>query len=137
MPYIPFGSKTEKSSINQKLVGAYLDKEDAIYLHLFALYKDKSISEILREIVSIYIEDKEGKEYIIGCVAQNAHEDWKQWFFKNKGKVGWKSPEQVSLRWNDFKNTAIQNLQKRKIPVNIIQEIIDKMEKLEYTTDEE
>ena len=131
MPYVPFAPKTEKSSVTHKLLGVYIDKDLSHFLHLYALYQDRPLSEIVRELLNDYVKTIEDQRTILATISELAHDEWKEWYLKNNGLAGWRNAEQVSNRWDDFKKEAINNLKKRKIPASVITEIIDMMEKLE------
>ena len=133
--YTPFAPKTEKALYTQKLMGVYIDKNEAVYLHLNALYKNTSISEILRELIKEFINKNENKDYIITQIAEKAHETWKEYQSKNIGKIGWKGAEQIAMRWDNYKIIAISNLKKKKIFPEIIDKIIRLMEEMELKHD--
>lgn len=131
MPFLPFATKTENHFNKRKMIGVYIEKEHASYLSLYALYRNTTISDILRELVFEYIQGKEKEEKLLQHIAKEAVTEWRRWILKNNGLPGWRNSEQLSNRWDDFKKEAVKNLKKRKIYPDIITKILDLMENIE------
>ena len=131
MPYIPFATTTEKRVDSQKMVGVYIKKEESLYLSLYALLLETSISGILRKLITDYIEDKEDEDAVLQIISKKAHDEWKKWYDNSQKCAGWRTPEQIGNRWNDFKNEAMNNLRKRRVEPKLIQKIMDSLEKME------
>ena len=125
-----FAPKTDSYSTDKKFIGAYVEKDEASYLSLSALHKDTSISDIIRDLITDYVDNK-NRENLLNDMEEKGHEDWKKWFLKNKNEPGWRGYDQIANRWTDYKVACALNLKKRKIYPEVIEKIINKMERLE------
>ena len=133
MGKMPFASKTDRYATKKKLIGVYMDKSIARYLSLYALWKDTTVSGVLRDLIYTYVKDKEKVEYMLNEIAKKAHDEWLEWYDRNmtKGIQGWRTAEQVGNRWDEFREQAESNLMQRRVDVKFIESILEKMQNLE------
>lgn len=72
----PFISKTEKTSLEKKLVGVYISREDANRLALLSLINNVSRSKILLSIIDKYLSKRMDLDTLIKKTVNTA---WKNW----------------------------------------------------------
>jgi hypothetical protein len=117
-----------------KLVGAYVPPQYADYISLFALYRNTTSSDIIRGLIGQFIENELPVDEIIASLVSSAHVEWEIRLADNEEKEGWKTPSNISMRYQEYQREIRSILTKRKIPDNVITQILKHL-KLMYEED--
>lgn len=126
-----FRSRSEDSVTRNKLVGCYIPREEAERISLYSVLKGTSRSQLLSKIILKYITSLPELDNSIQEIAEKALKDWQQKHLQNIGEPGYRTEDQISNRWEEYKKDLHHDLKVQRIPKNIIQEIITTMEELQ------
>ena len=132
--FIPKEPKKQDKE-HQKFIGLYIDKKLAKHLQFYALSIEKSVSEVIRDLISDKVEMVDSEEAIIEHLSKQAHEEWLQWYQRSKGLPGWRNFEQITNRYKDYKDRIHRTLRIKKVGEDIIQQLLEELDKIEIGED--
>lgn len=115
-----------------KLVGCYIARSDAHRIALHAILSDKTRSEVFQGLLLPFIETLPELEILLEQVTVYLVREWQSKSIQNASQNGWKSADQMTLRWNEYKEEIITQFKKKKLDVHLLQQIIQRLEILEY-----
>ena len=115
--YDPFKTSKDSSSwIAGKFIGGNIPLHVAEYLHLLALYSEKSIQGTLQSIIEEWCSEREPISTIIETLADRAHIEW------NRRK---KERELTKKHEAEYLEEIAQRLRKHKIKEEYVIKIVD------------
>jgi len=128
----PYKNGFLKPPAPDKLVGCYIARADSHRIALHAILSSKTRSEVFQELLLPFIEKLPELEILLEQVTVYLVREWQDKCIKNASQIGWKSADQMSMRWNEYKEEIITEFKKKKLDQHLLQQIIQRLEILEY-----
>lgn len=115
-----------------KLVGCYIARNDAHRIALHAVLSGKTRSELFQELLLPFIDTLPELEILLEQMTVYLVREWQATCIRNASQTGWKSADQMLLRWNEYKEEVIKAFKTKKLDPHLLQQIIQRLEILEY-----
>jgi len=126
-----FRTGTERSLAENKMVGCYIPRQDAERISLHSILNNKSRSKLLYKVIMKFITTLPELEPMLQEIALKCLKDWQTKQIQNLDVPGWRTSDQITNRWEDYKKELIHDLNARKITHKMIQDIISRLEELQ------
>lgn len=124
-----FPPKTNHYFETKKMVGVYLNKEEANHIALLSILAGSPRSSILKKIIREYLDKQNPIGSLINQISKFVLQDWKILEKSKKGLNGWQSKNEIESKFKMYQQELKKNLELKRIPSEIINEIILKMTK--------
>ena len=98
----------------KKMVGAYIPRPSSSHLALIALHSDKSITQILTEIINDYDQTHDREKLINEAAGKNVKQ-WKELIVVNAKDPQWRSDKKKWEQWGKYKYNIGHALKKRGV----------------------
>lgn len=114
-PRIRFGSKTERYFYDNSMLGAWVPNTKKHKLSLFCLLTNQTRSGIIQKHVVDFIDGLDNEEDLILQISNEAVSQWYEFVDKNHEGLGFRNPKDFEEKWEVFKASLIERLNKAKI----------------------
>jgi len=122
--------ETKKPKEDLVITGFNIHKDLLIKIKLYAVTQSTSASDIMRDVLREEMKSKPTTAELIETLAKNAHKEWCRLCEKNFRKQGWQA-KHLPKRYKSFIEKARTNLKKRGVWEEIIDMVVDQIDRLE------
>ena len=115
--------------VNNKLVGGFIPHQLHSHLMLLALVGDRTITSILHQLITGYVDNGTDKVEICDVLAKKALQQWDDLLITNNASA-WSETKRAS-QWDAYVQKCVLHLKNKKIAVEDIAQIINILTKLQ------
>ncbi len=126
----PFAIERDGHYKSGKMVGGYVPRHLAEYVHLLALYHNRTAQTVLRQIIEHWLEDQEPVGSILTALADRAYTEWLRRCREFAKDPDWKGLRDRSKHFTSYKKEVRTRLQKRKIADEYIERVLQELHRL-------
>lgn len=114
-----------------RVVGGYIPLRLSDYIALVAIFRNTTISEILRGLFDEFEDKSEPEDHVIRVLANRAHTEWVRRLKERQDTPGWRTHQEILARYREYQlETAAILTTKRGVSDGKAQEIIHEMEEI-------
>lgn len=113
-----------------KMVGGYVPRQLAEYVHLLALYHNQTAQTVLRQIIEYWLAEQEPQNSILIALADRAYTEWLRRCRESVKDPEWKGLRERAKQFTRYKKEIRDRLQKRKIADEHIEKILQELHRL-------
>ena len=115
-------------STDKKLIGCYIDRDDAERIALYSVINRVSRSKMMQHLMGEWLKKIPTYDQLVDMLAEVTLQGWRAKQLENATSNAWKSVEQISRRWDEYKKEVSVELRTRRIPRRTINDILHKTE---------
>ncbi len=126
----PFFVEREDHYKSGKMVGGYVPRHLADYIHLLALYHNQTAQAVLRHLIEHWLAEQEPQDSILTALADRAYSEWLRRCQEYKKDPEWRTLRERSKQFTWYKKEVRDRLQKKKIANDFIEKILTELHRL-------
>ncbi len=130
MPRDPFQIERDDHYKSGRMIGGYVPRHLAEYIHLLALYHNQTSQAVLRQLIEHWLAEQEPQGSILTTLADRAHNEWRRRCIEFKKDPEWKTLRERSKQFTWYKKEVRGRLQKKKIADGFIEKILTELHRL-------
>lgn len=115
----------------EKLLGIRIKHKTHERFKMVALHEGTNMSRLLKEFIKEYLKGKPSTKKIMKGIAKDAYKVWDKDCIENYKKKGWKTPQQLSNRFDGFLNKVREELKRAYLSKGMIEKIIEMIQEME------
>jgi|GEM_PF-4162124 len=123
--------RTGRNKSQDTYMGFLLNNQTFDKLKLVALLDSNSMSGILKEQLYKYLDTKGEIHEMIKELGKMGYDEWNKAVIKNNNKKGWKTPKQITKKFEIFLKQKRRELKKAYMTEKLTDKIIQAIEETE------
>ena len=107
------GNKAGVSAVGGKYVGTQLPRYTFARVALWAVYRGRSKSAVLRDMLDMLIKAEDGVDSILSVLVRRAVAEWGHRLQLHNGQDGWTTKGERRTKFNEFREDIILRLKRQ------------------------